>query len=66
MPAKTAAPEYFTAEEAAAYLRISRRSIDRCAESTDPVDRLPRAKFGTKTLFRRAELDAWFERHMEA
>ncbi|MGO2360646.1 MAG: helix-turn-helix domain-containing protein [Brachybacterium tyrofermentans] len=59
---------HFTADEAADYLRVSRREIDRCTRTTEPLDYIPSAAVGekrTKRLFRRVDLDAWIERHME-
>lgn len=59
---------HYTADEAADYLRISRREIDRCMRTTDPLDRIPSAAVGekrTKRILRRADLDAWLDRHME-
>lgn len=61
--------EHFTAIEAAEYLRISRREIDRCMHTVDPIDYIPSAAVGekrTKRIIRRADLDAWFERHTES
>ena len=54
--------------EAAEYPGVSVREIDRCLNSTDPREHIPSATVGetrTKRLIRRADLDAWFYRHMD-
>lgn len=57
--------EYFTREEAAEYLRVSPRSVDRLAAS----GRLLRVKFGdhdkSRVRFRRQDLDAFVESCLE-
>lgn len=58
-------PEHFTPTEAAEYLRISRRTLDKFLHTTEPEDYIPSARVGTKRIIRRADLDAWVERHME-
>lgn len=58
----------FTAEEAAAYLRLSKTEFERCTHTTDPHDYIPCARVGAsgrKRIFRIADLEAWLDRHME-
>lgn len=59
---------HYTVAEAADYLRISKREVERCMHTTNPIDRIPSATLGekrTKRVLRRADLDDWFDRHME-
>ena len=50
--------DMLTTEEAATYLRLHPRTVERKARG----GQLPAAKTGRKWLFRRADLDAWADR----
>lgn len=55
--------EYFTKVEAAEYLRISSRSLEKI-----PPQQLPRFRPGGKAgkaYYRKVDLDRWIERHRE-
>jgi len=52
------AQETFTTDEAAAYLRLHPRTVEKKARK----GLLPAAKTGRKWLFRRRDLDAWADR----
>jgi excisionase family DNA binding protein len=52
------AQDTLTTEEAAAYLRLHPRTVEKKARKGV----LPAAKTGRKWLFRRADLDAWADR----
>lgn len=59
---------HFTTAEAAEYLRISKWELERCCRTTEPIDYIPSAMVGekrTKRILRRADLDAWFDRHTD-
>jgi excisionase family DNA binding protein len=56
------AQDTLTTEEAAAYLRLHPRTVEKKARKGV----LPAAKTGRKWLFRRTDLDAWADRLAEA
>ena len=50
---------YMTLKEAAAYLRLSERTLKRQVNQIQPRP----FKYGRKLLFRKSDLDQWMERH---
>lgn len=58
-------PEYMSVADAAKYLTVSRTTFEACLHTQDPNDHIPHARYGTKRIVRRIDLDAWIERHME-